>query len=74
MGKQCKAMRKADGQHKPAQYMVTRKHGSDGLPGGGGGLQGVGVCKGVGGTYIHTYLHTHKVHNLTHGQLHAHTS
>ena len=24
-GKQCKAMRKADGQHKPAQYMLTRK-------------------------------------------------
>ena len=25
MGKQCKAMRKADGQHKLAQYMLTRK-------------------------------------------------
>ena len=25
MGKQCKAMRKADGQHNPTQYMVTRK-------------------------------------------------
>ena len=25
MGKHCKAMRKADGQHKPAQYMLTTK-------------------------------------------------
>ena len=45
-----KAMRKADGQHKPAQYMLTRKTWKWRSPGGGGGrLQGGGLCKGGGG-------------------------
>ena len=49
MGKQCKAMRKADGQHKLAQYMLTRKHESDGLLGALGDCKGWEIARGGGG-------------------------